>query len=180
MLASLHLSLSSILLLASTAITPIQAIAPTAPGPGDVFRAGSNCTISWSTDSEAQWGNFSIDLMTGSNTNMSIVMPVIQGLVGKDPDTTPYNWTCPEVDPYSAIYFYQFTADTGDNVLKQWTTRFTLASSTGDSEPPAKSTQPGGDQIPWGIGHLVGGTKDLGNTSSTNSSTSTLSTTHNS
>lgn len=45
--------------------------------------------------------------MSGSNDNMSTVATVASGLDGTDSSLSPYNWTCPEVDPYSAIYFYQ-------------------------------------------------------------------------
>jgi hypothetical protein len=45
--------------------------------------------------------------MSGSNNNMSFVTNVASGLDGTDATLTPFNWTCPEVDPYSAIYFYQ-------------------------------------------------------------------------
>lgn len=47
------------------------------------------------------------DLMSGSNGNMSAVTTVASGLDGTNSTLSPYNWTCPEVDPYSAIYFYQ-------------------------------------------------------------------------
>lgn len=45
--------------------------------------------------------------MSGSNDNKSTVTNVASGLDGTDTTLSPYNWTCPEVDPYSAIYFYQ-------------------------------------------------------------------------
>jgi hypothetical protein len=99
---------------------------PTAPGPGQTFNAGSNCTIIWDVDRSGLWKNVTIgdqpsagspfvsfltlyyqDLMSGSNTDMNFVTNVISGLDGTDTSSTPYNWTCPEVDPYSAIYFYQ-------------------------------------------------------------------------
>lgn len=97
---------------------------PTAPGPGEIFIAGDNCTIRWNADQSGTWKNVAIgtfiavqynvkahrctqDLMTGSNTNMSRVTNVISGLDGTDITLTPFNWTCPEVDPYSTVYFYQ-------------------------------------------------------------------------
>ena len=99
-------------------------LTPTAPGPGQTFTAGKNCTIMWNVDESGSWKNTTIgkissqflrlhsekkfvDLMSGSNTNMSLVRNVVSGLDGTDPSLTPYNWICPEVDPYSAIYFYQ-------------------------------------------------------------------------
>ena len=45
--------------------------------------------------------------MSGSNLNMSTVMNIATGVDGTDVFTTPYNFTCPEVEPYSKIYFYQ-------------------------------------------------------------------------
>ena len=45
--------------------------------------------------------------MSGSNNNMSFVANVASGLDGTDASNTPFNWTCPDVDPYSDIYFYQ-------------------------------------------------------------------------
>ena len=47
------------------------------------------------------------DLMSGSNLNTSLVTNVANTLDGTNKSLTPYSWTCPEVDPYSAIYFYQ-------------------------------------------------------------------------
>ncbi len=45
--------------------------------------------------------------MSGSNENMTRVAEVASYLDGADKSLSPFNWTCPEVDPYSAIYFYQ-------------------------------------------------------------------------
>lgn len=55
---------------------------------------------------------------------MSLVTNVAQDLDGTDPSLSPYIWTCPEVDPYSTIYFYQFNA--ADKSIPAWTTRFTV------------------------------------------------------
>ncbi|GAW07125.1 hypothetical protein LENED_009095 [Lentinula edodes] len=124
-------------------------ITPTAPGPGDQFNAGSPCTIQWQVGEN--WSNFTISLMSGSNTQMQLVAPVASGLDGSNAALSPFNWTCPEVNPYSAIYFYQFT-NSNDTTNSKWTTRFTIASPSGESSPPANSTQPNGDSIPWGVG----------------------------
>ncbi|KAL0579639.1 hypothetical protein V5O48_002335, partial [Marasmius crinis-equi] len=64
-----------------------------------------------------------------------------------------YDFECPAVDPYSAIYFFQYTAEGASGT--QWTTRFTIADKDGKSVPPANSTQPDGAAIPWGVGHLA-------------------------
>ncbi|KAL1739549.1 hypothetical protein HDZ31DRAFT_68819, partial [Schizophyllum fasciatum] len=62
-------------------------------------------------------------------------------------------WTCPELEPYSAIYFYQFSACGADS--KTWTTRFTITSPSGEKTDPENATQDNGDAIPWGTGKLV-------------------------
>ncbi|KAI0638174.1 hypothetical protein C8Q77DRAFT_1047001 [Trametes polyzona] len=144
----------SILALAASVGSTMASFTPTAPGPGDTFAAGSDCTIKWAADTSGHWTNVSIYLMSGSNNNMSRVTTVTFGLDGSDPDLSPYKWTCPDVDPYSAIYFYQFT-NGDDEQDSMWTTRFTITSPDGDSDDPEHSTQPGGDSIPWGEGHLA-------------------------
>jgi hypothetical protein len=35
-------------------------IVPIAPGPGDVFNAGAECTIKWTPDASASWTNMTI------------------------------------------------------------------------------------------------------------------------
>ena len=68
-----------------------------------------------------------LDLMSGSNSNMTLVANVAEDLDGTDSSLSPYTWTCPDVDPYSTIYFYQFTpAATVDKSDTAWTTRFTV------------------------------------------------------
>ncbi len=54
--------------------------------------------------------------MSGSNDNMTRVTTVASGLDGTDSSRSPYTWTCPEVDPYSAVYFYQVNL-TGSCIL---------------------------------------------------------------
>ena len=71
--------------------------------------------------------------MTGSNSNMSLITNVAKDLDGTDPSLSPYTWTCPDVDPYSTIYFYQFTGAT-DESNPAWTTRFTVCSFIQGSE----------------------------------------------
>ncbi|KDQ64552.1 hypothetical protein JAAARDRAFT_112720, partial [Jaapia argillacea MUCL 33604] len=129
-------------------------LVPTAPGPGDSFAAGSTCLIKWNADPTDSWAKFSIDLMSGSNDAMRLVTNVASGVDGTDSSLSPYNWTCPQVSPYSSIYFYQFN-NSGNSTDRQWTTRFAIASSSGESTPPENPTQPNGDPIPWGSGQLV-------------------------
>ncbi|KAG1755638.1 hypothetical protein EDB19DRAFT_419784 [Suillus lakei] len=144
--------LLSLFLLPSFACATIN---PVSPGPGDVFRSGSPCPISWDTDrsgSTQSWRNATIYLMSGSNLNMSMVTTVTEHLDGTN--AMSYNWTCPDVVPDSAIYFYQFS-NNGVWTGSTWTSRFTIASPSGNTTPPENGKQPGGDPIPWGVGHLV-------------------------
>ncbi|TFK89817.1 hypothetical protein K466DRAFT_486015, partial [Polyporus arcularius HHB13444] len=142
-----------LLLLAATSVVAAAKFTPTAPGPGETFAAGSPCTIQWNADTSGKWTNVSIYLMSGPNDNMTRLTTVASGLDGTDDSLSPYDWTCPAVRPYSAIYFYQFT--NGDNLKgSQWTARFAITSPSGDVEPPEHKTQPDGDASPWGEGHL--------------------------
>jgi hypothetical protein len=50
---------------------------------------------------------YHIDLMSGSNLNMSLVTPVATHLDGTNPSLSPFHWRCPDVTPNAAIYFYQ-------------------------------------------------------------------------
>ncbi|KAI0081761.1 hypothetical protein K474DRAFT_1671657 [Panus rudis PR-1116 ss-1] len=126
---------------------------PTEPSPGDSYNSGENCTIAWIPDTDGIWTNVTINLMSGSNTDMTLVSNVASFLDGTDPALTPFSWLCPDVSPNSAIYFYQFT-NNDDITESKWTTRFTIASPNGESSPPEYSLQPTGDYIPWGVGHL--------------------------
>ncbi|KZT12464.1 uncharacterized protein LAESUDRAFT_639480, partial [Laetiporus sulphureus 93-53] len=129
-------------------------LTPTAPGPGERFIAGSNCTIEWDADTSGTWTNVTIALMSGANDNMTFVAPVASSLDGTNASLSPYLWTCPQVDPYSSIYFYQFT-NGNDITDSKWTTRFTIASPSNSSVPPQYPQQSNGDPIPWGVGVMV-------------------------
>ncbi|KAH8113281.1 hypothetical protein DFH11DRAFT_1856924 [Phellopilus nigrolimitatus] len=140
--------------IAAYGILPAQAqLKPTAPGPNETFTAGSPCGVAWTPDSTGTWTNVTIDLMSGSNSNMSLVTNVATALDGTNKSLTPYSWTCPDVDPYSTIYFYQFT-NGADTSTRTWTMRFTISSLSNETNPPENSQQPNGDPVPWGIGHL--------------------------
>ncbi|KAG1783279.1 hypothetical protein EV702DRAFT_958916 [Suillus placidus] len=144
--------LLSLFLLPSFACATIK---PVSPGPGDVFRSGSPCLISWETDrsgSAQPWRNATIYLMSGSNLNMSMVMAVVEHL--DETNMTSYSWLCPNVTPNADIYFYQFS-NNGISTGSTWTSRFTIASYSGNTTLPENSKQPGGAPIPWGVGHLV-------------------------
>ncbi|KAI9489445.1 hypothetical protein BDB00DRAFT_842944 [Zychaea mexicana] len=133
-------------------------MAPNYPGPGTIWTAGKQYTLTWADDGSSPsmnetWTNFKIDFMTGDNTNMVLLENVASGL---DASTaSSYTWTAPQVDPYSAVYFFQYTNDAG---AAAWTTRFAIVAQDGDT-PTAEpqQTQPGGEAIPWGTGKLASG-----------------------
>ncbi|KAH7926753.1 hypothetical protein BV22DRAFT_1194087 [Leucogyrophana mollusca] len=152
------MSLLALLLFSSAASAALTA---TSPGPNEKYRAGSTCTIKWSVDTTNIWNNVTIDLMSGPNLNMSQVTTVVRHIDGTNSRLTSFNWTCPEVDPYSNIYFYQLSnnADTANSV---WTARFTIESPSGESTPAEHTEQPGGAPIPWGTGHLAGSSRVSG------------------
>lgn len=127
-------------------------VTPAEPAPGASFNAGSSCTITWIGDkaSTTIWKNMAIELMTGDNYDMVHLTTVATNQDGTVDGS--FSYTCPEVTPNSAIYFYQFTSPLTN--VATWTGRFTIASSTGNSTPPPNATQPTGDAIPWGTGAL--------------------------
>ncbi|KAF9001561.1 hypothetical protein BDQ17DRAFT_625334 [Cyathus striatus] len=128
-------------------------VTPTGPGSSDVFKAGSTCLTTWKgdTDSPSPWKTMDIELMSGDNFNMVHVTTVATNQDGSADGQ--FSFPCPEVDPFSAIYFFQYSTTAVSN--KTWTTRFTIASDSGDTTPPANSKQTNGDPIPWGVGKLV-------------------------
>ncbi|GAA6064111.1 hypothetical protein JCM10212_002488 [Sporobolomyces blumeae] len=157
-------------------------VVPTAPGPGDSFNEGSPCTIQWNLDTTGTWTDFTIQLMTGSNFQMTSLATVASGLDGTTGDGK-YSWTCPEVDPNSAIYFYrkslpsclprpQFTQAGGNT---SWTTRFTIASSTGATTEPTESAVINGQTIKYGTGRLAGDSVSLASGAAAASSTGSAS-----
>ncbi|KAI0358222.1 hypothetical protein OH77DRAFT_1421533 [Trametes cingulata] len=139
-------------LLAGTAVVRADPV-PTAPGPGDVFKEGTQCTFTWDVDTTGTWKEMNVELMTGDNFNM-IHLTTVAKLDGTDASKTTFSYDCPQVTPNSAIYFYQFTSPTAAN--RTWTTRFAIGDASGNVTPPPNATQPGsGDSIPWGVGQLV-------------------------
>ncbi|KAK0554775.1 hypothetical protein OC846_000540 [Tilletia horrida] len=148
-------------------------VVPTAPGPGDVFKVGSNIPIQWDADTSGstKWKQTTIRLMTGSNFQMS-ELEVVAVIDGTDSTNTTLSWPAPAVDPYSAIYFFQF--DHGGDAQKDptWTTRFAIADANGQTTTPPNATQPGSnDAIPWGTGRLAS-SSSTGNGSSSSSTDS--------
>ena len=55
--------------LAGSALVRAEPV-PSAPGPGDVFRQGEQCSITWTPDAAGVWKEMNIQLMTGDNFNM--------------------------------------------------------------------------------------------------------------
>ncbi|KAJ3918703.1 hypothetical protein F5877DRAFT_41974 [Lentinula edodes] len=142
-------SLAFLLVSAASTLLVRADVVPDTPATG---TAGSTCSITWTGDSSSNWSDMAIEFMTGDNFNMVFLTTVATGLDGTKSGS--YSWTCPEVNPYSAIYFYQFISpvESGNPV---WTTRFAIASSSGETTTPPNSTQPDGEAIPWGTGALV-------------------------
>ena len=61
-------------------------VVPTAPGPGDIFKEGGQCSFTWDADTSGVWKTMNVQLMTGSNTGMVHITstPFSFSLVGKD------------------------------------------------------------------------------------------------
>ncbi|GAA5834916.1 hypothetical protein JCM3766R1_002038 [Sporobolomyces carnicolor] len=146
-----QLSLSIVAL--SAALVPRAAAdaVPTAPGPGDSFNEGSACPIQWNLDTTGTWTNFTIQLMTGSNQAMTPLMTVVSGVDGTT-GTGKYSWTCPEVTPNSAF--------TQAGSATSWTTRFTIASASGETTEPTETVMVDGKPVGWGTGRLSGASAD--------------------
>jgi len=137
-------------------------MAPSEPAPGTIWTIGQPGLIQWADDSTSpplatDWKKFKIDFMTGDNANQILLTNVATGLDGTA--ATTYNWTCPDVDTHSAIYFFMFTSLTKPTDVA-WTTRFAIVGADGVQSTPANAAQPDGSTldgkaIPWGVGHLV-------------------------
>ncbi|EIW75116.1 hypothetical protein CONPUDRAFT_85438 [Coniophora puteana RWD-64-598 SS2] len=141
---------------------------PNEPGPGDVFIQGQTCKVGWAADTTGQWKQMTIELKTGDNFNMVSLMSVAT-VDGTDPTKTTFEYPCPTVSPHSPIYFYQFSQQGSAN--NYWTGRFTITDNAKDVVPPTQSTQPNGEQIPWGTGSIVGGASSGSSTVSQQSTT---------
>ncbi|KAF9058783.1 hypothetical protein BDP27DRAFT_1240276 [Rhodocollybia butyracea] len=121
----------------------ILARADVLPSTPNTANAGSTCVITWAgdTNSTSNWSNMAIEFMTGDNEAMVFLTTVATGLDGTTSGS--YSWKCPEVEPYSAIYFYQFISPL-ETENKAWTTRFAIASPSGTTTAPPNATQPDG------------------------------------
>ncbi|KAF7964955.1 hypothetical protein HWV62_1438 [Athelia sp. TMB] len=136
------------------AVAVVRAIpTPTTPGSNAVYNEGSDCPIAWVADPTGTWTKMTIQLMTGANLDMK-VLETVAIVDGTQANNASFTWTCPQVSPNAAEYFYQFTSPVATEPT--WTTRFTIAGPDGATVPAATPTQQG-STIPWGIGTLVGG-----------------------
>ena len=52
-------------------------VVPTAPGPGDVFKQGDQCTFTWTPDSTGTWKQMNVELMSGNNWQMSHITSML-------------------------------------------------------------------------------------------------------
>ncbi|OCF44718.1 hypothetical protein I317_01407 [Kwoniella heveanensis CBS 569] len=165
------LALTLSLALASTvAVNAI--ITPTSPDSNTVVKVGDKIQALWTADSTSSWKDVEIQLMTGDNLQMVALATVATGIDGTS--ATSYEFTAPDVSPYSKIYFLQFT-NGGDMTAPTWTTRFTIASADGTTTEPTNSTVYSGTTVEWGTGTLLSTvtTDTSGSGSSSSSSNST-------
>lgn len=144
------------------ALARAEAPYPTAPVK-NVYKSGSTCHIQWLKGSAA-WQGMKIELMTGSNANMISLATVATGLDGSRDGV--FDHVCPEVTLNAPIYFYRFTVK-GEE--PNYTTRFTIASSSGQTAPAPNQVQPPPDnsETPWGVGAIKSGSSSTSSNSST-------------
>lgn len=150
-----------------------QAAAPY-PLAKDQVKTGDQCTIGWqaATSDLANWQGFSIELMTGSNTNMIPLKTLTTGQDGTKDGS--FSYTCPAVTINAPIYFYRFNPGKS-GVNPNYSSRFAIASIDGRISPAPQQTQPDGSPVPWGIGALSSGTPSSSSTTTTTTSTRTSS-----
>ncbi|EJT47426.1 hypothetical protein A1Q1_03764 [Trichosporon asahii var. asahii CBS 2479] len=145
-------------------------VTPNEPSGRTVAKVGDKIKIQW--DAGATWTNMTIQLKTGANQVMKGLTVVAEGVDATK--SNAYEWTVPDVNPYSQIYFFELlvpvpylaidmpelTASTNNGPDLQpatWTTRFTIASPNGETTPPPKTETAGSSLIGWGIGALATG-----------------------
>jgi hypothetical protein len=122
-----------------------------------VVQPGADLTATWTADSEGVWNPMTIQLMTGSNQQMIPLSTVGQNIDATT--TTSYSFKVPDVEPYSQIYFLQFTSTGG---APSWSTRFTIAGADGSTTPPPNTEVVNGQNVGWGNGKLKGGPAVVG------------------
>ncbi|PWY97567.1 hypothetical protein BCV70DRAFT_213538 [Testicularia cyperi] len=133
---------------------------------------GSALMIQWDPTTNSSWKSMEIKFMTGANQNMTELYTVATGVDGTTSGAGQLQWTAPDVNPNSKIYFFQFTRGGADPT---WTTRFAIADEDGNTTDPPYSTQPEGTAIPWGIGRITSSSSSSNSGSSASSSSSAAS-----
>ncbi|OXG33169.1 hypothetical protein C367_00890 [Cryptococcus neoformans Ze90-1] len=88
---------------------------------------------------------------------------------------TSFSFPAPDVNPYSKIYFLQFT-NGGNMTGATWTTRFTIAGSDGSPTEPTNTTDFQGQPVGWGTGELLSSVSTSSSNSSSSSSSEAAST----
>ena len=58
---------------AALATDVVPGVVPTGPSPGQVFKEGGDCTITWTPDPSGQWKQTDVELMSGDNFNMLFI-----------------------------------------------------------------------------------------------------------
>ncbi|KAF9454415.1 hypothetical protein P691DRAFT_808555 [Macrolepiota fuliginosa MF-IS2] len=147
-------SVFALITVLASALVARADVVPSEPSPGAVYREGQTCPIVWEADpdSPTAWKNMNIELMTGDNFDMQHLTTVATNQDGTV--NGRFQFPCPGVTINAPIYFYQFTSPSATD--KTWTTRFTIASTSGQTVPAPNATQPGsGEAIPWGVGALT-------------------------
>ncbi|KAK4056085.1 putative glycosidase CRH2 [Microbotryomycetes sp. JL221] len=144
-----------------------QSLQAVFPGGSNVKQIiGDKCVVRWnkpSTTGEAApdglgsqappvWTQMNIDLMTGSNLEMKNLTRIGRNINANELDH--FEYTCPNVEPKSSIYFYQFSDEGPSEHV--WTSRFALVDRDNMAQPPEHQSQPNGEPVPWGTGRLVG------------------------
>jgi len=130
-------------------------VGPTTPAPGDVFKEGGDCKVAWTADNSGVWTVMNVEFMTGDNEQMQF-LELVATVDGTNASNNSITYKCPDVDPNSQIYFYQFTSPYSTKVY--WTGRFTIAAADGATTPPPETEISGGQTISWGSGSIIGQT----------------------
>lgn len=76
---------------------------PNEPSGRTVAKVGDKIKIQW--DAGATWTNMTIQLKTGANQVMKGLTVVAEGVDATK--SNAYEWTVPDVNPYSQIYFFE-------------------------------------------------------------------------
>lgn len=87
----------------SSSATAEAGVTPNEPSGKTVVKAGDKVKIQW--DAGATWTNMTIQLKTGANQAMKGLTVVAEGIDATK--SNAYEWTIPEVNPYSQIYFFE-------------------------------------------------------------------------